>query len=708
MFDPAQKTRSAYLAAAILLVLHTSDVVAAPAPSDTTAWDGPRVQALVRRAIEARRVVWSDTSLHNFEARVEAHIYFLAGLGTPDGGGGADEAPAAGERLIRADQLALRVRWRAPDESMQTIVGRRSQERLPTRIRYHIDHLSLELGNFGYHIQIGEGTEVRDVLHPIAPGALSFYHYRLVDSLGIETAERRTTLYVVEVRPREPDRPGVVGSVYLDGTTGAVARMRITFTPASYRDPSVAGITVDLRSALYDGRWWLPAEQWLDIRRQASWLSFPLTGVIRTHLEVRSLRVNVPDMPALPEGGRVVTLPPKRLHSYDDWSDGLYDDPAASRLRGTIGPDEVRSEARRLLGGGLLVPSSRFGPWIPSVSSALRIRRAEGVTVGLGLRYRLDDRRSLQLGAAWPFEAERPEWTVGYRGPAAGGRLEAHVFHRQLIDIGPFRAADGAVSTLGFLFSGEDFTDPYYRTGARLALSWPLAGGRLLVGGLAERDRSARVVAEPPGDEPIRPVRPVMPGDLGALELGWSRTVRGPLAGTLKARLDLRAASDAVGAFGFTRTTAILQGRSGPDLDPWAWEADVGLGLATGSPPPQALFLLGGRGTVPGYGFRAWGGDHAVFARLSVSHDLLGPWIRLRVLGAAGWAGWGSAGARAAALWRAGPPGDSITDSRGVRTSLGLGVGLVDDLIRVDAARGLDHGTWEWMVSVDPRFGRIL
>ena len=50
----------------------------------------------------------------------------------------------------------------------------------------------------------------------------------------------------------------------------------------------------------------------------------------------------------------------------------------------------------------------------------------------------------------------------------------------------------------------------------------------------------------------------------------------------------------------------------------------------------------------------------------------------------------------------------SVRGSRGLRPSAGAGVDFLDGILRVEAARGLDHGFWEWMVSVDPRIGSIL
>ena len=107
--------------------------------------------------------------------------------------------------------------------------------------------------------------------------------------------------------------------------------------------------------------------------------------------------------------------------------------------------------------------------------------------------------------------------------------------------------------------------------------------------------------------------------------------------------------------------------------------------------------MLGGRGTVPGYEFRPFAGDVAIFANLAISRTVWHPWIRLRGLAAAGWTDLGRVGGGAAERFGAVATGN-------VRTSLGVGLSLFYDLVRLDAARGLDDGEWEWMVSVTPAF----
>jgi len=171
---------------------------AAPRAGAYDGWDSQAALLLIERAIEARRHAWADSSLERFRADVQGHVYYLGDI--------------LGERhVIRADQLAVDVRWQQPDRSMQTIVGRRHELRLPTTIHYHLDHLFLVLDNFGDRIRIGDGHEIRDVLHPAGAGAPEFYEYRLADSLEIRVRDRTARVFELEVRPREGTDAGAVG-----------------------------------------------------------------------------------------------------------------------------------------------------------------------------------------------------------------------------------------------------------------------------------------------------------------------------------------------------------------------------------------------------------------------------------------------------------------------------------------------------------------
>lgn len=108
-------------------------------------------------------------------------------------------------------------------------------------------------------------------------------------------------------------------------------------------------------------------------------------------------------------------------------------------------------------------------------------------------------------------------------------------------------------------------------------------------------------------------------------------------------------------------------------------------GLAFGNVPPQQLYYLGGRGTLPGHPFRAQSGNGFWLSRAEAIFALFDPWVALRMFAAAGGVRGGS-----------------------VLASAGPGLGLGWNVVHLDLGRGLSGGHWEWVVSVDRRFRRWL
>lgn len=684
---PARRILSAFLTVLLLPPGLSGQGEGGEAGGEAAVWNGERALALAARAAAARRHAFADSSLRRFEARAEGHVYFLADF--------------AGERqLVRADQVALEILWQAPDRALQTIVGRRHEKRLPTAIRYHIDHLSVVLENYGERIRLGEGEEVRDVLHPAASRGLEFYDYRLVDSLEIRVPGKETRVYRLRVRPRDPSTPGIVGTLYVDRASGAIARMTFTFTAAAYRDPNLDYIGVDLTSGLWEGRYWLPAEQEVEIRRQVSWLDFPVGGVIRTRFRVEEYRINGPDRFRLAPGSRVTALPPTALERYDGWDSSLWAGPLPSGARSERGLAAVRATARRMVDPGRLAAGGAARLRLPGASGLLRARRAEGLLVGGGGRFAPGPRDELDLWIGWPFAREELEAEAGWTRQLGPVRLRAGGFVNRLSDIGPFGAAAGALATLAFTLDGEDYSDPFFEDGGELEASFGTER-RAAVGLRVAEQRSAALAATPLNEADARPVRPIGAGTM----VEATGRLRMPLGRALGAgwRLDLggRAGLDGPGDFGFTRIRFGLEGAGGGGEAPWAWGLRIRGGLAGGELPPQRVFLLGGRGTVPGYPFRGWGGERAIVADVEVSRRLAAPWISGRLLAAAGWAELGRTSVEAA-----GRLGVGGTD--GLRPALGAGIGIFYDLVRVELVRGLDGGEWQVLLSLDRALWPVL
>ena len=73
--------------------------------------------------------------------------------------------------------------------------------------------------------------------------ASSAYQFALGDTLVLTTPKGRVRVVSIQVRPSHPDSAGTVGTLFLDLDRAALVRFRFTFTPASYRDPTVQTIT---------------------------------------------------------------------------------------------------------------------------------------------------------------------------------------------------------------------------------------------------------------------------------------------------------------------------------------------------------------------------------------------------------------------------------------------------------------------------------
>jgi len=661
-------------------------------------WNSPRSLAIANRAIQAREHAYADSALTRFEATAQGHVYFLGDF--------------RGEReVIRADQIALHVRWQAPDRAIQTIVGRRHEIRLPTRVQYHIDHLSLVLDNFGNRIRLGDGDEVRGVLHPAAPGATREYEYRLADSLEIRIRDRTARVYRLDVRPLHPERPAVVGSMYVDRETGSIARLRITFTAAAYRDPELESIALDLRSALWEGRYWLPAEQDIEITRSLSWLDFPLQSVIRTRLLVLDYDLDSDVTWNLGPGQRVETLAEPELGAYHEWESSLYEGPLETGDRSDEELSRALHDARSLVRREMLTGGEPLQVFLPDASSAVRIRRAEGLLLGGGGRVRLGEKDDLMLWGGYATGADRVEAsaTLARSLGAWDGSLET--YFRGFRDVGPFTAAPGLEQTLALAFKGKDYTDPFFEDGARVSVGRGLAGGRIEFGASALRQRDADLIVETViiGQRPLRLVRPIDEGELVSLDAALDVPIGRALGAAWSLRAGGEAATSSIGSFGFTRATLGVLVRRDAEGSPWGWSSDLVLGASGGNLPAQRLFLIGGRATLPGYAFRPWGGDRVALWRGDVSRAVAWPWVSVRLSGSAGWADLTDTGSAAAARFGA-------IQTHGVRTSAGFGVGLFYNIFRIDVIRGLEgaragdpvSGEWALMFSIDPMLWDIL
>jgi hypothetical protein len=642
-------------------------LVAAVLPPPVTAqeWNSTAARLLVERAIE-RRASDPARGLGDFQARAHGFVFFLAQLGAE----GLEEPP----QLVKSDQLELEVYWKSPGASKQRIVGWRDRTDLPTEIQYHRDHLGIVQNGFADLIRLGEGDEVRDVPHPLAPDGLSIYHYALTDSLTIYLPDRTLRVHEVAFRPRDPDAPRIVGTCYLDVEGGELVQLRFSFTRAAYRDASLEDIAVVLENGLWEGTYWLPRRQEIEIRRRTTWLDVPARGIIRGRWEIDAYQFDTGLADGLFRGPEIIAAPAAR-DSFP-WTRPLDESIVAA-----VGPQrslrltDVRRQVADLMGGRPLSGLRASGLSVESVSDILHVNRVEGLTPGLGLLWRPGAGPvAFRARASYGFSDQRVKGGVRVEYRVAGARLGL-VAERAVEDIGERPVISRVLNSLLAQELGDDYGDYVGLDRVELEIAW--RGIEAWAG--AHRTRSLAVTATPSAGA-YRPNPALGSGDwLMAGVAGRARVGepgRAGANGRLAVEGGVRSDTTWIRLSGNV-ALGIPVGASEVSLETWG-------GWASPSVPPHRAFVLGGRGTLEGEPFRAYGGRAALWARAEWRVPVPFPAVpigRFASTGrqlvvapfvAAGWAGQPLAGGLGA-------------ESVGIRPVLGLAVEAFHRLLRVDA-----------------------
>jgi hypothetical protein len=671
-------------------------VALAPARLAAQQWDSPEARQIVERAIARRGEAFADTGLRDFSARAHGFVFFLGQIGE-----GLTEPP----RLVKADQLELEVYWRAPNRSKQRIIGWRDRPELPTDISYHRDHLGIVMGNFADFIRLGEGDEVRDVPHPLAPDGPTIYEYALVDSLEIRLPDRAIRVHELRVRPRDFRSPRLVGSLFVDTHLADLVRMRFSFTRPAYRDQQLEDITVLIENSLWHGRYWLPVRQEIEIRRRATWLDFPARGIIRGRWEIDTYRFNQGLDDALFAGGpEIVSASPEQRARFP-WRDSLEAEVRAIARPATIEDfAAVRAEATAVAMGHALSGLRRAQLGGAAVSDFAHVNRVEGLALGVGLTLRAaDEANELRLRAGTALATELV--TGGAAGAIRRGnwtwRLAAV---REVRDLGDVPVVSRAVNSLLAQEAGADYGDYVLATGGEASVTRAL-GGRTslrLAAGL-ERIDSLTVSADWSRGSYDRPNPGVAEGEWKYARLTLRRQTHSfSTTRELSGRLEVEAGE---GPADYLRTHAEIR-----------WQTLVGssrllaralLGAATDDLPAHRAFVLGGRGTLLGIPFRSLSGRQAAWVSVEWQWRVGFPEARLgtfagtgRTLTIAPFVALGWTGGRTSL-----PLGGA---SEGVIPVVGVGFGWFHDLLRVDVGWGPRGGRVAGAVDVSRGFWDIL
>ena len=695
-------------AAVALLLCHVPTVHA-------QQWNDARVLTLVRQATDRRAQQLADSGLLDYQATAHGYLTFLAQLGE-----GFREPP----KVVKADELALQVYWRAPNLSKQIVVGRRDTTVLPTDIQYHRDHLGIVQNNFPDIIRLGEGDEVADVPHPLSAAGLADYDFALRDSLRISIPGRVINVYEVSVRPRDDRQPRLIGALFLDRDNGQVVRMAFSFTRVAYLDKQLEDVFIVLENGLVGTRFWLPRHQEVEIRRTATWLDYPVRGIIRGRWEIADYELNTGLTAARFIGPEIVFAPLQVQHSHA-WPSARILDSLPPDVRAATAEEirRVQVEARALVREQALRRGRPSALAARGLSDFVRFNRVEGIALGGGLRGQVADGLTAAATARYGTADHRWKGSVALRWEnGRGASMEAFASDdaQDESDVAERSTLLNSVAAQEF---GSDFTDLFRARRVGAALTIPTALLRWTLDAARERHAPLFVRALPAAGAFLLPA-PADSLDLWNARLSMSRPTALWYGGTeMRARLSVAALrvidSPDVGL------TPGLTWRATADIE---LERPLGaarvvartIGAAIESSGPvaaQFLAFAGGPVTGPGYDFHSLAGNALVSQRLELRVPAPFPSISLGRFGRSPGTVTLAPFATAVALRRADlerpsvPPFATLRPpvrSSGVYPSAGLGAFLFFDLLRLDVARGLRDGRWSFYLDVDRAFWSVL
>jgi hypothetical protein len=682
--------RSSAIACAVVAGLLTAT------PSAAQQWNDARVTELVSRATERRARQLADTGLTDYTATALGSLTFLAQVGE-----GFPDPP----KVVKADQIALEVYWRTPNHSKQLIVGRRDTLLLPTDIEYHRDHLGIVQNNFPEIIRLGDGDEVRDVPHPLSAAGLRTYDYAISDSLRLEVPGQVIEVYEVKIRPKNDRAPAAVGAVYLSRADAQVVRMAFSFTRAALLDQQLEDVAIVLDNSLIEERFWLPRRQEIEIRRSGTWLDFPARGIIRGGFEVCCYRINQGTPPVRFTGPEIDLAPPARRAAY------RFEEPLSAIVPhdlSTASSEQVaRVQARAMeLVSQAALARARSGALLArSVSDLVRFNRAEGLSLGAGVRRSLTPSIDLAMTGRYGFADER------WKGAA---RLTHRLSPRRSLSIGWFdelRDASDVQETSGLRNSiaaqefGTDFTEPYHVRGFDLRANYAVGSRLTLSIGVAREWHDSASLEATPARGTFRPLMAVPSEHIWRAEYGLTLTSSALLGGAVEGEVwgRVRTVEAPGGEHMVSRLTGRLQ--YGRAVGSGSVVTSTFAGIADSRLPPQDLIRGGGPVTAPGYA------PHAFVSRMLVSQrvewQLPVPFLPIPI------GRWGHAPGRATFAPYAGILVQEEQDGAGNRStvgypSIGTGLLLFFDLIRLDVAKGIRNGRWSFGVDLTRDLWRIL
>jgi hypothetical protein len=673
------------------------------------SWDSPAADALVDRAVTRRAHV--DSTLRAWTGDGVGTLQFLVELGN---------STVLPPRVVKLVELASLIRWQAPGVTQQRIIGRRDTMLLPGDVGFYNDRYGVVTNNLGDRVRLGDGHDVKDLPHPLSAAGRPTYAFAIADSLSIAVPGRRVEAYELLLRPRNPDDPGMVGSMYVDRATGDLVRLAVTFTRAAILDQRIEQLSLVLENLLVDGRYWLPYRQELEVVRGSTWFDFPVDGIVRARWVVSNHTAyadSATPPPSLPANGRPIVsngasrivLAPDDERARYQWTDPIMSalDPGEQALSAAE-VQSVQGQAEKLVQQGVLDRATHASIGGRGISDFAHVNRVEGLGLGIDGRVGLRGMWRAAARVAYGFSDQQLKGGLDLSWLARPGMRFTIFGGRVYRDAGDVAEVSGVRNTIAAQVLGDDDTDPYdvYAAGISLRLEpgGPLAWDLRLS---AERQESLSVNASP-WSGTYQPTIPAIELDAIRLDLTLTRR-RGAIGGSgstlgwsANGRLEAIDPRDGSPDALVARLAASLLYTRPLGRPVLHLETHAGA-VGGGNIPSQELVRLGGMVTGPGNAYHEFAAQYGISQRAEIRIPV--PFFSLPLLkygrspAQATLAPYGTLVCVANRVAQAGGSAEN-----GCYPSLGAGFLLLFDMLRFDVAYGFREGGWRFGVDA----GRFL
>jgi hypothetical protein len=687
-------------------------ILCAAAPAAAQNWNSPRATELARRAIERRTAQIGANVVASYSAHAKGYLTFLGQVG---------DTAIFGPKVIKQTQLAVDVFWHAPGSSKQIVVGMRDTLLTPADIDYYGDRFGIVQSNFPDRIRLGDGHDVADVMHPLAPAGLDFYEFAIVDSTNVRTASDTINVYQLMYRPRDPTQARAIGSAYISVSTADIVKLDLTFTRAAILDKRIELLSVSLENTLIEGRAWLPWRQEVEVQRAGTWMRINGRGIIRAHWSIGDYDITFPAPPTLFTGPPIQFVSPTQLKKYP-FEGGILGGlpPGVSVIR----DEDIARVQRQAEDAVKLEFRERSQPAslsIPHFSDIVRVTRAEGVALGAGGNLHPATWLDADARARYGFSDEAWKGEFGVRFNLGHDRSVRAFAAREYTDARDVPEVSGVRNSIASQEFGSDYTDPYdvRSVGAELSLG-RVARARWRVEAAREKHGPVFVRATPEQGsyESTIPARAVRGTRVSLHGEGAAFSIAG---GTLRANAELRLMDLGGKAARFSLDAEYERQMGSGTLA----TRTVAAGLSSGLLPPQEYVYFGGPTTAPGYAFDDFAARRGVSQR--VEWRISVPFFPLSLGRYGRVPAHATLAPYAHVVWvddpamlprfiapqvpmppEPTPPSFVRGDRHGWYPSIGIGFEPLLGVFRFDIARGLRDGRWTFSADISRAFWAVL